>query len=151
MKEGPWDDVMRIIGQAHSLLHGSGVVRIQTDIRVGSRTDKKQTIEDKIAVVEALLNGQNSDGEDIEGLDPDSTTLQDSQLHDPSLSSIHNSVSAGNSMHQPNLDRASLLANHPYGPPPTANMHSLSQNYSSGLPTHSHHGNNLMGQNMRSN
>ena len=35
--EGSWDDVMRVIGQAHSMLHEKGIVRIQTDIRVGSR------------------------------------------------------------------------------------------------------------------
>ena len=28
---------MRLIGQAHVMLHQKGVVRIQTDIRVGSR------------------------------------------------------------------------------------------------------------------
>lgn len=47
--------VMRVIGQAHSLLHANGVVRIQSDIRVGSRTDKKQTAEDKVRAVEKLL------------------------------------------------------------------------------------------------
>lgn len=46
---------MRVIGQAHSLLHANGVVRIQSDIRVGSRTDKKQTAEDKVRAVEKLL------------------------------------------------------------------------------------------------
>lgn len=56
--EGPWDDVMRIIGQAHSLLHGNGVARIQTTIHAGSRTDKKQSAKDKIRVVEALLNNE---------------------------------------------------------------------------------------------
>lgn len=35
--EGSWEDVMRLIGQAHTMLHRKGVVRIQTDIRVGSR------------------------------------------------------------------------------------------------------------------
>ena len=35
--EGSWDEVMKIIGQAHVLLHDKGIVRIQTDIRVGSR------------------------------------------------------------------------------------------------------------------
>nr|OQO21364.1 hypothetical protein B0A51_11981 [Rachicladosporium sp. CCFEE 5018] len=44
-----------IIGQCHSLLHANGVVRIQSDIRVGSRTDKKQGFEDKVAKVEKLL------------------------------------------------------------------------------------------------
>ena len=28
---------MRVIGQAHCMLHEKGIVRIQTDIRVGSR------------------------------------------------------------------------------------------------------------------
>ena len=35
--EGSWEEVMRVIGRAHELLHRDGVVRIQTDIRVGSR------------------------------------------------------------------------------------------------------------------
>lgn len=35
--EGSWDRVHQVIGQAHTLLHQQGVVRIQTDIRVGSR------------------------------------------------------------------------------------------------------------------
>lgn len=35
--EGSWDEVMKVIGQAHVMLHEKGVVRIQTDIRVGSR------------------------------------------------------------------------------------------------------------------
>lgn len=48
---------MRVIGQAHAMLHGNGVVRIQSDIRVGTRTDKKQSIEDKVAAVERILEG----------------------------------------------------------------------------------------------
>lgn len=47
---------MKVIGQAHTMLHERGVVRIQSDIRVGSRTDKKQTFEDKVAAVNALLS-----------------------------------------------------------------------------------------------
>ena len=35
--EGSWDTVMRLIGQAHALLHQNGVVRVQSDIRVGTR------------------------------------------------------------------------------------------------------------------
>jgi len=50
---------MRVIGQAHSMLHANGVVRIQSDIRVGSRTDKKQTAQDKVDAVNRLL-GQDS-------------------------------------------------------------------------------------------
>ncbi|KAK5196071.1 UPF0045 protein M15 [Exophiala xenobiotica] len=54
--EGSWDDVTRLIGQAHTILHEKGIVRIQTDIRIGSRTDKAQTMEDKVAAVEKLLS-----------------------------------------------------------------------------------------------
>ena len=46
---------MHIIGQAHSLLHANGVVRIQSDIRIGSRTDKRQGFEDKVSAVNKLL------------------------------------------------------------------------------------------------
>ena len=53
--EGPWTNVMTIIGQAHQVLHDQGIIRIQTDIRAGSRTDKKQTAKDKVDVVEKML------------------------------------------------------------------------------------------------
>jgi uncharacterized protein YqgV (UPF0045/DUF77 family) len=47
---------MRVIGQAHATLHERGVVRIQSDIRVGTRIDKKQSFEDKVAKVESILS-----------------------------------------------------------------------------------------------
>lgn len=37
MVEGSWDEVMRVIGQAHTLVHQGGVLRVQTDIRAGTR------------------------------------------------------------------------------------------------------------------
>lgn len=46
---------MRVIGQCHSMLHERGVLRIQSDIRVGTRTDKKQKFEDKVKKVVSLL------------------------------------------------------------------------------------------------
>lgn len=46
---------MKVIGQCHAMLHGNGVVRIQSDIRVGSRTDKVQGMRDKVEAVERLL------------------------------------------------------------------------------------------------
>ncbi|TAQ90904.1 hypothetical protein B7494_g754 [Chlorociboria aeruginascens] len=45
--EGSWDAVMRVIGQAHSLLHQNGVLRIQTD--------KKQHFSEKVRKVESIL------------------------------------------------------------------------------------------------
>lgn len=37
------------------MLHSKGIVRIQSSIRAGTRTDKKQTPADKVRVVEELL------------------------------------------------------------------------------------------------
>ncbi|KAK2055133.1 hypothetical protein LY76DRAFT_596319 [Colletotrichum caudatum] len=57
--EGSWDDVFRVIGQAHSLVHQSGVARIQSSMRVGTRTDKKQSAEDKVKRIEGILASDN--------------------------------------------------------------------------------------------
>jgi len=53
--EGSWDEVMRVVGQAHSLVHRTGAKRVQTSMRVGTRTDKTQTAASKVERVEALL------------------------------------------------------------------------------------------------
>ncbi|CZR69799.1 related to ECM15 protein, involved in cell wall biogenesis and architecture [Phialocephala subalpina] len=53
--EGSWDEVMRLIGQAHTLVHQNGVLRVQTDIRAGTRTDKKQHFSEKVSKVESIL------------------------------------------------------------------------------------------------
>lgn len=48
---GDWDDVFAAIKACHEQLHGQGVVRISSTIRVGTRTDKDQTFADKIGAV----------------------------------------------------------------------------------------------------
>ncbi|KAK3295878.1 YkoF-like protein [Chaetomium fimeti] len=53
--EGNWDEVMKVVGQAHSVVHQAGAVRIQTSMRVGSRTDKAQHAEEKVKRVQDLL------------------------------------------------------------------------------------------------
>lgn len=35
--EGSWTDVMTVIGKAHAAVHGRGVVRVQSSLRVGTR------------------------------------------------------------------------------------------------------------------
>lgn len=47
---------MKVIGQAHAMLHANGIVRIQSDIRVGTRTDKKQSFHDKVTAVQTILD-----------------------------------------------------------------------------------------------
>ncbi|CAH2446622.1 hypothetical protein PP7435_CHR1-0763 [Komagataella phaffii CBS 7435] len=59
--EGPWDEVMVLIGELHELLHSLGVHRIQSDIRVGTRDDKAQTAKDKVDVVEKKLEDMPCD------------------------------------------------------------------------------------------
>ena len=53
--EGEWDEVFAAIKRCHETLHEMGVPRISTNIRVGTRTDRKQTMEEKIKSVEQKL------------------------------------------------------------------------------------------------
>lgn len=53
--EGEWDDVFSALKKCHEVLHEMGVPRISTVIKVGTRTDKGQTMGDKIKSVEAKL------------------------------------------------------------------------------------------------
>ena len=56
--EGEWDEVFGAIRRCHEELHRMGVPRISTSIKVGSRIDKAQTMEDKVRVVEENLRGR---------------------------------------------------------------------------------------------
>jgi hypothetical protein len=49
---------MTVIGQAHSLIHRNGAPRVQTDIRIGTRTDKTQTMRQKVEKVQQLLRDE---------------------------------------------------------------------------------------------
>ncbi len=133
--EGSWDDVMRIIGQAHSLLHGSGIVRIQTDIRVGSRTDKKQSFDDKIAAVRALLDndddGRQDSDDGMEGMNDTTISMDHTIAYNPPNSAI-----------APDLDRmvpsnidpqmGRSMTHHPMAPHmnhPMAPSHAMAQSH----------------------
>jgi uncharacterized protein (TIGR00106 family) len=54
--EGEWDSVMQAVKDCHETLHKMGVPRISSTIRLGTRIDREQTIEDKIRSVEEKLN-----------------------------------------------------------------------------------------------
>ncbi len=61
--EGEWSECCNVIGQLHEMLHKEGVLRVQSDIRIGTRTDKSQTAQDKIDVVqEKMKKGFNQNG-----------------------------------------------------------------------------------------
>ncbi|OAQ96863.1 hypothetical protein LLEC1_04699 [Akanthomyces lecanii] len=57
--EGAWDQVMAVIGKAHTVVHRRGVLRVQSSMRVGSRTDKTQTAADKVKRVNDILAGND--------------------------------------------------------------------------------------------
>jgi uncharacterized protein (TIGR00106 family) len=53
--EGEWDDVMAAVKRCHETVHGMGAPRIHTNIKLGTRTDRAQTMADKIRSVEEKL------------------------------------------------------------------------------------------------
>lgn len=53
--EGEWDVVMAAVKRCHEALHEMGVPRISTTIKLGTRTDRRQTAEDKVRSVEEKL------------------------------------------------------------------------------------------------
>jgi uncharacterized protein (TIGR00106 family) len=55
--EGEWEDVFRAIKRCHERVHEMGVPRISSTIWLGTRTDRIQTMEDKIKSVQEKLQG----------------------------------------------------------------------------------------------
>lgn len=53
--EGKWDDVMAAIKCCHEAVHKNGAPRITTTIKLGTRIDRKQSMEDKVKSVEEKL------------------------------------------------------------------------------------------------
>jgi uncharacterized protein (TIGR00106 family) len=53
--EGEWDAVFSAIKRCHETVHALGAPRITTTIKMGTRTDRVQTMEDKINSVKAKL------------------------------------------------------------------------------------------------
>lgn len=49
--EGEWDEVFTAIKRCHKVVHEMGAPRITTTIKMGTRTDRNQTMEDKISSV----------------------------------------------------------------------------------------------------
>jgi uncharacterized protein (TIGR00106 family) len=53
--EGEWDAVMAAVQECHQALHAMGVPRVSTTLKLGTRTDRAQTMEDKVRSVEEKL------------------------------------------------------------------------------------------------
>lgn len=53
--EGEWDEVFDAVKRCHEAVHAMGAPRISTTIKLGTRTDRAQSMDDKVASVEARL------------------------------------------------------------------------------------------------
>lgn len=53
--EGEWDEVFAAIKKCHEEIHKMGAPRISTTVRIGTRTDRDQTMDDKIKSVQQKL------------------------------------------------------------------------------------------------
>lgn len=53
--EGDWDEVMAAIKKCHETVHQMGAPRISTTIRMGTRTDRDQSMQDKIDSVNSKM------------------------------------------------------------------------------------------------
>jgi uncharacterized protein (TIGR00106 family) len=58
--EGEWDAVFGAIKRCHEVVHEMGAPRISTTIKCGTRTDRDQTMRDKVRSVERKLSGNES-------------------------------------------------------------------------------------------
>lgn len=46
--EGDWEEVMNAVRKCHQITHEMGAPRIHTNIKLSTRTDRTQSMEDKI-------------------------------------------------------------------------------------------------------
>ncbi|MBU2711027.1 MTH1187 family thiamine-binding protein [Zooshikella harenae] len=50
--EGEWDAVFKAIKACHETIHAMGAPRITTTLKVGTRTDREQSMTDKVTSVQ---------------------------------------------------------------------------------------------------
>ena len=49
--EGDWDAVFAAVKRCHETIHEMGVPRVFTTVKIGTRTDREQSMEDKVQSV----------------------------------------------------------------------------------------------------
>ena len=54
--EGEWDEVMGVVKRCHERVHALGAPRITTTLKVGTRIDRQQSMNDKIRSVQDKLS-----------------------------------------------------------------------------------------------
>jgi uncharacterized protein (TIGR00106 family) len=63
--EGEWDAIFAAIKRCHEVMHEMGVPRISTVIKVGTRTDREQSMEEKVRSVESRLDDDHGSDKDL--------------------------------------------------------------------------------------
>lgn len=58
--EGDWETVFAAVRRCHETIHEMGAPRISTSIRLGTRTDRQQSIESKVKSVQDQLRANGS-------------------------------------------------------------------------------------------
>lgn len=53
--EGEWEPVFDVVRQCHERVHALGAPRVFTSLKVGTRTDREQSMQDKIDSVRRKL------------------------------------------------------------------------------------------------
>ncbi len=53
--EGEWDAVFDVVKKCHEKVHDMGAPRITTTIKAGTRTDREQSMQDKVESVKGQL------------------------------------------------------------------------------------------------
>jgi uncharacterized protein (TIGR00106 family) len=54
--EGDTADILAVVGELHAVPFAMGIPRVYTVLKLDERRDKAQTLEDKVASVQALLD-----------------------------------------------------------------------------------------------
>jgi uncharacterized protein (TIGR00106 family) len=60
--EGEWDEVFAAVKRCHEVVHEMGAPRIVTTIKLGTRTDREQTMKDKVRSVKEKMAATGSNG-----------------------------------------------------------------------------------------
>ena len=55
--EGEWDEVFAAVKRCHEVVHAMGAPRISSTLRFGTRTDRGQTMAEKVESVERRMAG----------------------------------------------------------------------------------------------
>jgi uncharacterized protein (TIGR00106 family) len=54
--EGPTDEILRVVGELHAVPFALGLPRVYTILKLDERRDREQSLDDKVASVQRLLD-----------------------------------------------------------------------------------------------